>query len=162
MTTNNNIEPIPPGYHTLFPYINIKGAAKAIEFYKKAFGAKEIGRITMPDGSIGHAEIEIGDSRIMLAEESLEWGNKAPKTLGGTPVCLCLYVANVDELFQQALDAGATVSGKMEVKVQFYGDRTGTLTDPFGHQWTIMTHVEDVSFEEMQKRSDALFAELKK
>ena len=144
-------------YHSLLPYINVNGAAQAIEFYKKAFGAKEIGRIMMPDGSIGHAEIRIGDSRIMIAEENAQWGNKSPKTLGGTPVCLCIYVENVDRVFAQALDAGAVVSGEMEVKDQFYGDRAGTLTDPFGHQWSIMTHIEDVSFEEMQKRSDAMF-----
>jgi len=158
MKTNNKTQPIPEGYHTLLPYINIKGAEKAIEFYKKAFGAKEVGRITMPDGSIGHAEMEIGDSKIMIAEENEQWGNKSPQTLDGTPVCLCLYVKDVDSVFAQALDAGAKVSGKMEVKDQFYGDRTGTLTDPFGHQWSIMTHIEDVSFEEMQRRSDAMFA----
>jgi PhnB protein len=162
MTTSIKTQPIPKGYHTLIPYINIKGAAEAIEFYKKAFGAKEIGRINMPDGSIGHAEIEIGDSKIMIAEENAQWNNKSPQTLGGSPVCLCLYVEDVDVLFAQALDAGAKISGEMEVKDQFYGDRTGTLTDPFGHQWSIMTHIEDVSFEEMQRRSDAMFAEHKK
>lgn len=162
MTTHNKTQPMPKGYHTLLPYINIKGAAEAIEFYKKAFGAKEIGRIIMPDGSIGHAEIEIGDSKIMIAEENAQWGNKSPQTLGGSPVCLCLYVKDVDAIFSKALNAGAKVSGEMEVKDQFYGDRTGTLTDPFGHQWSIMTHIEDVSFEEMQRRSDAMFAEHKK
>ena len=161
MTANIKTQPIPEGYQTLIPYINIKGAAEAIEFYKRAFGAKEIGRITMPDGSIGHAEIEIGDSKIMIAEENAQWNNKSPQTLGGSPVCLCLYVENVDVIFARALDAGAKISGEMEVKDQFYGDRTGTLTDPFGHQWSIMTHIEDVSFEEMQKRSDAMFAERK-
>jgi PhnB protein len=162
MKNDSKTKPIPKGYHTLLPYINIKNAAKAIEFYKKAFGAKEVGRITMPDGSIGHAELEIGDSKIMIAEENEQWGNKSPQTIGGTPVCLCLYVEDVDSVFAQALDAGAKVSGEMEVKDQFYGDRTGTLTDPFGHQWSIMTHIEDVSFEEMQKRSDKMFAEHKK
>ena len=152
------IKPIPAGYHTLTPYINIKGAVEAIEFYKKAFGAKEIGRITMAGGTIAHAEIQIGDSKIMLAEESEQWGNKSPQTLGGSPVSLCLYVEDVDVVFAQALAAGATVTGEMEVKDQFYGDRSGSLTDPFGHKWTIMTHKEDVSFEEMQERANAMFA----
>ncbi len=150
-------KPIPLGYHTLTPYINIKGAAEAIEFYKKAFGAKEVGRITMASGVIAHAEIEIGDSKIMLAEESAQWGNKSPVTLGGSPVCLCLYVEDVDAVFARALAAGAKVTDGMEVKDQFYGDRTGSVTDPFGHKWTIMTHKEDVSFEEMQKRANVLF-----
>ena len=151
------IKPIPAGYHTLTPYINIKGAVEAIEFYKKAYGAKEIGRITMAGGTIAHAEIQIGDSKIMLAEESEQWGNKSPQALGGSPVCLCLYVEDVDAVFAQALAAGATVTGEMEVKDQFYGDRSGSLTDPFGHKWTIMTHKEDVSFEEMQERANAMF-----
>ena len=151
------IKPIPAGYHTLTPYINIKGAVEAIEFYKEAFGAKEIGRITMAGGTIAHAEIQIGDSKIMLAEESEQWGNKSPQALGGSPVCLCLYVEDVDAVFAQALAAGATVTGEMEVKDQFYGDRSGSLTDPFGHKWTIMTHKEDVSFEEMQERANAMF-----
>lgn len=152
---------IPKGYHTLTPYLNVKGAVEAIEFYKKAFGANEVARITMPDGSLAHAEIEIGDSKIMLAEENAQWGNLSPKSLGGSPVCLCLYVEDVDAVFARALREGATVTGEMEVKDQFYGDRTGTLTDPFGHQWSIMTHVEDVSFEEMQIRMDALCFETK-
>ena len=151
------IKPIPAGYHTLTPYINIKGAVEAIEFYKKAFGAKEIGRITMAGGTIAHAEIQIGDSKIMLADESEQWGNKSPQALGGSPVSLCLYVEDVDVVFAQALAAGATVTGEMEVKDQFYGDRSGSLTDPFGHKWTIMTHKEDVSFEEMQERANAMF-----
>jgi len=140
------------------PYMNIKGAAEAIEFYKKAFGAREVARILLPDGKIAHAEIEIGDSKIMLAEEVAQWGNKSPQTLGGSPVCLCLYVEDVDAVFDRALKAGAKVTGDMVVKDQFYGDRTGSLTDPFGHQWSIMTHTEDVSLEEMQKRMDAMFA----
>jgi PhnB protein len=153
------VKPIPVGYHTLTPYINIKGAVEAIEFYKKAFGAKEIGRITMAGGTIAHAEIQIGDSKIMLAEESEQWGNKSPQALGGSPVCLCLYVEDVDAVFAQALAAGATVTGEMGVKDQFYGDRSGSVTDPFGHKWTVMTHKEDVSFEEMQKRANAMFGQ---
>jgi PhnB protein len=151
------VNPIPPGYHSLTPYINIKGAVDAIEFYKKAFGAIEIGRITMAGGIIGHAEIQIGDSKIMLAEEAEAWGNKSPQTLDGSPVCLCLYVEDVDAVFAQAIAAGATVTNGMEVKDQFYGDRAGSLTDPFGHKWSIMTHKEDVSFEEMQVRANALY-----
>jgi len=148
---------IPEGYSTLTPYLNIKGAVEAIEFYKKAFGAKEITRMTMPDGSIAHAEIEIGDSKIMLAEENPQWGNLSPLALGGSPVTLCLYVEDVDAVFAQALKEGAKVIAGMEVKDQFYGDRAGSLTDPFGHKWSIMTHIEDVSTEEMQKRMDAMF-----
>ncbi|WP_321435767.1 VOC family protein [uncultured Bacteroides sp.] len=148
---------IPEGYSTLTPYLNIKGAVEAIEFYKKAFGAKEITRLTMPDGSIAHAEIEIGDSKIMLAEENPQWGNLSPMALGGSPVTLCLYVEDVDAVFAQALKEGAKVLAGMEVKDQFYGDRAGSLTDPFGHKWSVMTHIEDVSTEEMQKRMDAMF-----
>lgn len=151
-------QPVPTGWHSITPYINIKDAITAIEFYKTAFDAKEVGRITMPDGTIAHAELQFGDSKIMLAEESEEWGNKSPQALGGSPVCLCLYVEDVDAVFSQALAAGAKVTGDMEVKDQFYGDRTGSLTDPFGHQWTIMTHKEDVSFEEMQIRANAMFS----
>ncbi len=149
-------------YLRVFCFANILifvWAEKAIEFYKKAFGAKEIGRITSPKGDIGHAELQIGDSRIMLAEENPQMANKSPKTLGGSPVALCLYVEDVDAVFEQALKEGAKVTNKMKVKDQFYGDRTGSLTDPFGHHWTIMTHIEDVSFKEMQKRSDEMMAE---
>ncbi|MCK9639027.1 MAG: VOC family protein [Prolixibacteraceae bacterium] len=156
MTTK--VQAIPKGFHTLTPYINVKGAVEAIEFYKKSFGAKEVERMLMPDGSIGHAAIEIGDSKIMLAEENALWGNLSPQTIGGSPVSFCLYVEDVDAVFSRALQYGATVLGGMEVKDQFYGDRTGSLTDPFGHKWTIMTHIEDVSPEEMQKRMDAMFA----
>ena len=135
----------------------MKGAIDAIEFYKNAFGAKETGRLTMPDGSIGHAELEIGNSKIMIAEENEQWGNLSPQKIGGSPVSLCLYVEDVDAVFAKALQAGATVTGEMEVKDQFYGDRTGSITDPFGHRWSIMTHIEDVSFEEMQKRMNVMF-----
>jgi PhnB protein len=151
------VKAIPEGWHSLTAYISVKGAVEAIEFYKNAFGAKETGRLTMPDGSIGHAELEIGDSKIMLAEENEQWGNLSPQTIGGTPVSLCIYVEDVDAVFAKALQAGAKVTGEMVVKDQFYGDRTGGITDPFGHQWSIMTHIEDVSFEEMQKRMSAMF-----
>lgn len=151
------VKAIPEGWHSLTAYISVKGAGDAIEFYKNAFGAKETGRLTMPDGSIGHAELEIGDSKIMLAEENEQWGNRSPQTIGGTPVTLCLYVEDVDAVFAKALQAGAKVTGEMVVKNQFYGDRTGGITDPFGHQWSIMTHIEDVSFGEMQKRMSSMF-----
>ncbi len=151
------VKAIPEGWNSLTAYISVKGALEAIEFYKNAFGAKETGRLTMPDGSIGHAELEIGDSKIMLAEENEQWGNLSPQTIGGTPVSLCIYVEDVDAVFARAIQAGATVTGEMVVKDQFYGDRTGGITDPFGHKWSIMTHIEDVSFEEMQKRMNAMF-----
>jgi PhnB protein len=153
------VKAIPEGYHSIMPYLSMKNADKAIEFYKKVFGAKEIGRITMPDKKIGHAEIEIGDSRIMLAEEMPEWGNKGPESLGGSPVGMCLYVENVDAVFKKAIENGAKVANDMEPKDQFYGDRTSKVIDPFGHQWMICTHIEDVSFEEMQKRSDKMMTE---
>jgi PhnB protein len=151
------VKAIPEGWHSLTAYISVKGAEDAIEFYKKAFGAKETGRLSMPDGSIGHAELEIGDSKIMIAEENEQWGNLSPQTIGGTPVSLCIYVEDVDAVFAKALQAGAKVTGEMVVKNQFYGDRTGGITDPFGHQWSIMTHIEDVSFVEMQTRMNAMF-----
>lgn len=153
-----NVSAIPKGFNTLTSYISVNEAKEAIEFYKRAFGAKEIGRISMPDGSIAHAELQIGDSRIMLAEENMQWGNVSPRTLGGSPVTLCLYVEDVDAVFEKALQAGAKITGDMEVKDQFYGDRAGSLTDPFGHKWSIMTHKEDVSFEEMQNRMNAMFS----
>jgi PhnB protein len=155
------VQPIPEGYSSVTPYLSVKNADKAIEFYKKAFGAKELGRIRMPDGTVGHAEIEIGNSRIMLADENEQWGNRSPSSLGGSPVSLCLYVENVDAVFDRALKAGARVKGEMTVKDQFHGDRSGSLVDPFGHEWSVMTHIEDLTFEELQARSDALFAGLK-
>lgn len=152
---------IPEGYHSILPYLTIKNADKAIEFYKKAFNAKETGRLTSPDGKVAHAELQIGDSRIMLSEEHSEWGGKSAQTLGGTPVTICLYVENVDEVFNKAIAAGAKTDNNMEVKDQFYGDRTGAVTDPFGQKWMIMTHLEDVSFEEMQKRYKEMFSKQK-
>ena len=151
----NQLKSIPN--HSIVAYLSMKDADKALDFYKKAFGAKEIGRIMVGE-KIGHAELEIGDSRIMIAEEMPEWGNKGPKTIGGSPVGLCLYVDDVDAVFKKALEAGAKVDAGMEVKDQFYGDRSGNLVDPFGHKWTIGTHIEDVSYEEMQKRSDKMMA----
>ena len=152
MTTSN---PIPKGEHGITPYLNIKGADTAIQFYIRVFGAKEIGRLLMPGGAIAHAEMQIGDAKFMLAEENVEWGNTSPVTLGGTPVTIALYVDDVDATYQLALDSGAT--GTMPVKDEFYGLRVGVFLDPFGHKWHIMSHIEDVSFEEMQRRCDAMF-----
>lgn len=146
-------KPIPEGYHTATPYLIIKGAADAIEFYKKAFGATELMRMPMPGGKIGHAEIKIGDSPIMLADEYPEMGYKSPETLGGSPVSIMIYVEDVDAVFSQAIAAGG--KEKQPVKDQFYGDRLGTLEDPFGHVWHVSTHKEDVSMEEMEKRAKA-------
>jgi PhnB protein len=147
-------KPIPEGYHTATPYLIIKGAAKAIEFYKKAFGATEILRMTQPDGRVGHAEIKIGDSPIMLADEFPEIGARSPQSFGGSPVSIFLYVQDVDALANQAIHAGAKVV--RPVKDQFYGDRSGSLQDPFGHQWHIATHVEDVPPKEVKKRAAAV------
>jgi PhnB protein len=146
----------PQNYQSLTAYLNVKNADKAIEFYKKAFDAKEIGRLKMPDNKVGHAELQIGNSRLMIAEEMPEWGNKGPETLGGSPVSICLYVEDADTVFKRALDAGGKVQGNMDVKDQFYGDRSGNLVDPFGHIWVISTRIEDLSWEEMQKRSDKI------
>jgi PhnB protein len=148
------VKPIPDGYHTVTPYLIVKGGAAALEFYKKAFGAEERMRCPMPDGRMGHAEIQIGDSCIMLSDEAPEWGTKGPNTLGGTPAGLCIYVTDSDASFARAVAAGATVL--RPIQDQFYGDRSGTVTDPFGHQWTITTHKEDVSPEEIEKRMKAM------
>src|SRR5580765_5768964 len=147
-------KPIPDGYHTVTPYLIIKGAGDAIEFYQKAFGATELFRMPMPGGKIGHAEIRIGDSPIMLADECPESGARSPQALGGTSVSLMLYVENSDALTVQAVAAGATVI--RPIQNQFYGDRSATLTDPFGHQWTIATHIEDVTPEEIDRRLAAM------
>jgi PhnB protein len=145
--------------NAITPYLTIKDAVAAIEFYKRVFGAKEIGRLTMGGGTIGHAELQIEGASIMLGEESLDWGNKGPLTLGGSPVTIALYVSDVDAVFQRALDAGAT--SIEAVKDMFYGYRAGSLADPFGHRWHLLTFIEEVSFPEMQKRCDAMFAEHK-
>jgi PhnB protein len=148
------VKPIPNGYHTATPYLIVKGGARAIDYYKQAFGATELMRFAGPDGRIGHAEVRIGDSVIMLADEHPEMGAVSPSTIGGTATGIMLYVEDVDNVFQRAVAAG----GKVErpVKDQFYGDRSGTFVDPFGHKWTISTHTEDVSEEEMQRRMAAL------
>jgi PhnB protein len=149
----NKVKPIPEGYHTATPYLIVKDAAHAIEFYKKAFGATELMRMPGPGGKIGHAEIKIGDSPIMLADEVPGMGFRSPESLGGSPISILLYVEDVDVVFSEALAAGAKI--QRPVADQFYGDRTGGVTDPFGHVWYIATHKEDVSPEEMKKRAAA-------
>jgi PhnB protein len=151
-----SVNPIPPGYHTVTPYLIVKGAAAAIEFYKVAFGATERFRMEGPGGTVGHAEVQIGDSVVMLADEHPAFGALGPQTIGGTPVGLAVYVPNVDAVFAAAVAAGAAV--KRPLQDQFYGDRSGTFTDPFGHQWTVATHIEDVPPEEMKRRHDAMTA----
>lgn len=146
------VKPVPDGYHTVTPYLIVKDAAKALDFYKKALGASERMCMPGPDGKVMHAEIQIGDSVVMLADEFPEMGAKSPQTIGGSPVGICLYVEDVDALFKQALAAGA--KEERPVKDQFYGDRSGTLRDPFGHQWTIATHKEDLTPEEIGKRAE--------
>jgi PhnB protein len=149
-------QPIPEGYHTATPYLAVDDAAEAIEYYTKAFGAKERVRMETPDGKIGHAELEIGDSLVMLADPFPQTSTMPPKELGGTSVSVFLYVEDVDAFVKQAVDAGATVT--MEVADQFWGDRFGSVTDPFGHLWSIATHVEDVPPEEMAERAKAAMA----
>ena len=146
-------KPIPEGYRTVTPYLIVKGAAEAIEFYKRAFGATELLRMADPHGRVGHAEIKIGDSVIMLADEHPAMGYRAPHSLGGSSVSILLYLEDVDAVFERALKAGA--KAQRPVANQFYGDRTGTLEDPFGHVWTVATHVEDVPPEEMRRRAEA-------
>lgn len=149
----DKVNPIPEGYHSVTPYIIVSGAARAIEFYKQAFGATELFRMDGPDGQVGHAEIKIGDSHIMLADEHPQMGARGPQTIGGSPVSLMLYVEDVDVTVGRAVEAGATL--KRPVADQFYGDRTGGIEDPFGHVWYVATHVEDVPHEELQKRAAA-------
>ena len=146
---------VPDGFHTATPYLIITNAAGAIEFYKKVFGATELSRLATPDGKVGHAEIRIGDSRIMLADEFPEWDARSPQTIGGSAVFIMLYVDDVDAVVNRAVAAGAKLFKPVED--HFYGDRSGSLTDPFGHKWTISTHKEDVPPEEMKRRASALF-----
>lgn len=152
---NTKIKTVPEGFHTATPYLIITNAAEAIEFYKKVFGATELSRLTTPDGKVGHAEIRIGDSRIMLADEFPEWDARSPQTIGGSAVFIMLYVDDVDAVVSGAVAAGAKLFRSVED--HFYGDRSGSVTDPFGHKWTISTHKEDVPPEEMKRRASALF-----
>lgn len=140
---------LPEGYHCVIPYLHVHDAKAAIEFYKKAFDAQEVMRMPSPDGRIMHAELKIGDAHIMLADECPERGVKGPKTVGGTPVTIMIYVPNVDQVVKQAVQAGAHLD--REVADQFYGDRNGGVTDPFGHVWFVATHVKDVTPEEMKQ-----------
>lgn len=149
------VKPKPEGYHMVTPYLSIQGAAEAVEFYKRAFDAVEVYRLDTPTGEIGHAELRIGDSVIMLADEGDEVTFRSPRTLGGSSVGLHIYVEDVDYKFVQAVNAGAKVI--RPVQDQFYGDRTGTLEDPFGHTWFLATHVEDLTLEEVKQRADALY-----
>lgn len=150
------VNPVPEGFHTLTPYIEIEGAAEAIEFYKRAFGAKEKSRMGAPGGKVGHADLEIGDSLLMLADPFPHSSIKTPKDVGATTVTLFLYVDDADALVQRAVDAGATLTRPVENK--FWGDRFGIVTDPYGHTWSIGTHVEDVSPEELFERARAAMA----
>ena len=147
------VKAIPDGYHSVTPYLIVKGAAAAIEFYKKAFGATELMRMPQPDGRIGHAEIQIGDSRVMLADEFPEMGALAPESAGRSAVTMHLYVEDVDKVASKAVAAGA--KQMRPVQDQFYGDRSGTFADPFGHTWNISTHKEDLTPEEIGKRAAA-------
>lgn len=150
---SNSVKPIPDGYHSLTPYLIIKGAADAMEYYKKAFGAVELFRMAGPDGKIGHAEMKIGDSPFMVADEHPEMGFVSPTTLGSSPVGLMIYVDDVDKIYPQAIAAGGKEMKALQD--QFYGDRSGTLIDPFGHCWTVATHKEDVAPEELDRRAKA-------
>lgn len=143
----------PSGYHTITPYLAVERAAEAIEFYTSVFGASERMRMTAPDGRIGHAELTIGDAVLMLSDECPELGHKGPRTIGASPVTIHLYVTDVDATAERALAAGATLIRPVEN--QFYGDRTGTIADPFGHTWHLATHVEDVPPDELEKRAEA-------
>jgi PhnB protein len=147
------VKPIPEGYHSLTAYLVIDNAAKAIEFYQNVFGAKEIMRMPSPNNKIGHAELRIGDSVIMLADEHPDMGFRGPTSIGGSPVSLLLYCPNVDAVVDKAVSLGAKIL--RPVQDQFYGDRMGTLQDPFGHIWNVATHVEDVPPEELEKRAAA-------
>jgi len=147
------VKPIPEGYHTITPYLSVKGAADAIDFYKRAFGATEIMRMAEPDGRIGHAEVKLGDSRVMLADEYPDMDFRSPHSIGGTAVHLHMYVEDADAVVKQAVAAGAKVV--RPVQDQFYGDRSGSVADPYGHVWHVSTHKEDLSMEEIRKRAAA-------
>jgi PhnB protein len=149
-------KPIPDGYHTVTPYLAVEDAAKAIEFYKQAFGATERMRMDAPGGKIGHAEIEIGDSVVMLSDPFPQSTVKPPGEIGGTSASVFMYVEDVDAVVQRAVDAGATVT--MEIEDMFWGDRFGSISDPFGHTWSVATHVEDLTPEEIAERGKTAMA----
>jgi len=150
-------KPIPAGYHTVTPYLIVADASKAIEFYKEAFGATETTRLTTPDGKVMHAECKIGDSQIMITDENPTCGSLGPHTIGGTPVSLVLYLEGVDIVVNRAVAAGGKLL--MPVEDMFWGDRCGTVADPFGHKWTIATHVKDLTPDEISVRAQALFTQ---
>ena len=150
---SSNVNPIPDGYHTVTPYLVCKNAADAIDFYKNAFGATETMRMDDPSGHIGHAEIQIGDSPIMLADEFPDMDVLSPESIGGSPVSIMLYVKDVDQQFARAVEAGATVTRPLEDK--FYGDRSGSLKDPFGHTWHLASRIEELSVEDLKERAAA-------
>ena len=145
---------VPEGFNSITPYLALRDAAKAIAFYKEALGATELYRLPMPNGKLGHAELQIGNSRIMMSDEAPEWGNKSARSLGGTPIGLCLYTDNVDALAERFVKAGGKVVRPVEN--QFYGDRSGTFEDPEGYKWTLAQHVEDVAPDEMQRRMEKM------
>ena len=146
-----NVKPIPEGYPEITPYLAVDGANDAIDFYTTVFGARERMRMQGPGGKVGHAELEIGNSLIMLADEFPDMGHRGPKSLGGTPVTISVYVEDVDDAFQRAIEEGA--KELRPVENQFYGDRSGQFEDPFGHRWNVSTHVEDIPPAEMEKRA---------
>lgn len=148
-----DVKPVPDGYPRVVPYLCVGGAAAAIAFYASVFGATERMRMPAPDGKVGHAELQIGDSVVMLSDEFPEMGLRSPRTLGGTPVTLSVYVEDVDDVVRRAIEAGAQVVRAVEN--QFYGDRSGQFEDPFGHRWSVATHIEDVTAEEMNRRAAA-------
>jgi PhnB protein len=152
------VNAIPPGYHSITPYLVVNEASRAIEFYKQAFGAKETVRMGGPGGKVGHAELKIGDSMLMLSDEMPGSGTRSPQSLGGSPVSIFMYVESVDSVFNQAVKAGAKAD--MPPQDMFWGDRFGKLTDPFGHSWAIATHIEDVAPQEMEKRAQAAMAQM--
>lgn len=154
---SNPVKPIPEGYHSITPYLIIKGASEAIELYKSAFGATETMRLNTPEGKVGHAELKIGNSMIMLADECSEMGALSPQSIGGVGVMLHLYVEDVDKVAEQARTAG--LKETRPVMDQFYGDRSGTFEDPYGHIWTVGTHIEDLTAEEINKRMEAMMSQ---
>ena len=154
------VKPVPEGYHTITPHLIVRDAARAIEFYKEAFGAKDRGVMKGPDGKVMHAELQIGDSIFMLADEMPEFGSRSPQSIGGSPTGLHIYTDNVDAAFDRAVKAGAQV--EMPVMEQFWGDRYGKLKDPFGHSWSVATHVKDLSAEEMKRGMDEAMAKMAK